>query len=104
MTRIIEGALMKFFTMWMTMIDIMTVVIGAAAGYLAGKAIGLYPGLNGMLLYALGSLTGISGIDLTSFMTVVGLYVGIVCVIFGVIWQLPQSQSDNIPNIKGGIH
>lgn len=100
-----EGALMKCYTMWMTMIDTMTVVIGAATGYLSGRAVGLYPGLNGLLLNILGSLTGINGIDLTAFLTVIGLYVGIVCVIFGLLWQLPKPLTDNNShNVNGGAH
>lgn len=97
----IEGVHMKCYTMWMTIIDTMTVVIGAAMGYLAGRAIGIDPMINTLLLDTLRSLTGISGIDLTAFMTVIGLYVGIVCVVFGLLWQLPQpSVYNNYPNGK----
>ena len=92
---------MKCYTMWMTIIDTMTVVIGAAMGYLAGRAIGIDPMINTLLLDTLRSLTGISGIDLTAFLTVIGLYVGIVCVVFGLLWQLPQpSVYNNYPNGK----
>ena len=96
---------MKYYTIWMTIIDILTIVSGAAVGYIAGSAVGLYPELNKLLLDILRSLIGINGIDLTASLTVIGLYVGIVCVIFGVLWQLPQpSTYDNSPDSKGGMH
>ncbi len=57
--------------------------------------------INTLLLDTLRSLTGISGIDLTAFLTVIGLYIGIVCVVFGLLWQLPQpSVYNNYPNGK----
>jgi len=80
-------------TMWMTMVDLLCIIGCAGSGYIVGTILGSYPELSSLLAGILRSMAGFNGIDATAFLTVAGLYVGIVCVLFGLIWQLPQAQT-----------
>jgi hypothetical protein len=77
----------------MTMINLLCIIAGAGSGYMLGVIVEPHPVVSSPLSDILRSLAGFSGVDLTSYLTVAGLYVGIICVLFGMLWQLPYTKS-----------